>query len=343
MYVQKYSPETLEQYFRYFAKNDRELERVIHDWIAKGAKIPLLLYGAPGTGKTSLAYALAKTYNLNIVEVNAHNVLEFKLEEIGKNDLFGRKTLILIDDLESILDTARFDINSIIRSELPVIITANDIWDQRLRSIREMIKSGEIIGIEMKISKATYINILRSVIERENIELSDDDIQIIVEYNYPDIRAAMNDLEIKAAMNRAKYTNVFQILNYILSTKPRMIETRRYLEENLNIEEYRFLMYAIENNLLSRYNEYLKDAYQYLSIADFWYSRVTSSRRWNLFPYVARFLASISILKNSDSRARVTLPKFKGYTKQEEIPISGLHMSKKKLLKYHYLFKNVFS
>ncbi|MEM1894019.1 MAG: AAA family ATPase [Candidatus Anstonellales archaeon] len=343
MYVIKYHPKDLDDYFRYYGGEEVFIRSSMEIWVKNPDK-PLLIYSPPGTGKTALVYAFANTYNMNIYEINSFNVKDVDLKTVSKYDLHGRRTLILIDDIDAILETSRFDIDSILALKIPVIMTANDIWSAKMKDIRTKIQTGAIQALELKISKITYTNLIRSIIRREKIDLSEDELRTIVELNYPDIRAGINDLEIRIATGRDRLTNIFQVMNTILTTKPKMIDVKNYLDRNLTIDDYRNLIPFIEWNLTLRYDgEELKRAYEYISLADIFFFHSSIHRRWNLFTYTSRFISFIATLKNSSSRSKIELNRIKIPVMQDNNFHQELHMSQKKYKQYSYLFKNIFT
>ena len=143
-------------------------------------KKALLLHGPAGTGKTSLAYALAQEENLEILELNASDLRNReKLEQIlrpatQQKSLFGKKgKVILVDEIDGItVDRGGLPelLALIEKSSFPIIITANNIWHQKFNLIRkktEMVKLKEInyqivlsilTGIVKKEKKAIVLN-----------------------------------------------------------------------------------------------------------------------------------------------------------------------------------------
>src|SRR3989344_8981327 len=71
-------------------------------------KKAVILHGPPGTGKTSLAYALASEMDFEILELNASNLRD--KEQVNKiiepasvqQSLFKRGKVILIDEVDGI-------------------------------------------------------------------------------------------------------------------------------------------------------------------------------------------------------------------------------------------------
>lgn len=342
MYTIKYHPKNLDEYFRYHDGQDRKIKSVLEKWV-KNPDRPLIIYSSPGTGKTALVYALANTYNMNVYEINSSNLNEIDLDRISRYDLFGRRILILVDDIDAILETSRFDINKIFDLKLPTILTANDIWSLKMKDIRNMIAAKSIYELELKFSKITYRNIIKSVINREGIDISDQEIDMIIDLNYPDIRAGINDLEIKIGTSRDRFTNIFQILNTILTTKPRMLDVKNYLEKNLLIDDYKNLIPFLEWNLIYRYSgDELRKAYMYLAQSDLFFTYATVNRKWNIFTYTSRFISFIATLKNSESKRGVELNRIRIINYLESSIHKELHMSQKKFRRYAYLFKNIF-
>ena len=92
-----------------FVGNENSRKKVI-DWFAKwtnGSK-PILLVGPPGVGKTSFVHALAREFEIDLVELNASdtrnkNMLAQVIFPIFSNvSLTGKNYVLFLDEIDGI-------------------------------------------------------------------------------------------------------------------------------------------------------------------------------------------------------------------------------------------------
>jgi len=112
------------------------------------AKKALILNGPVGTGKTSIALALAKEEGLELFELNASDLrnrssLEAVLRpSVEQQSLFKKSKVILMDEADGITGSDRGGVPELIalisKTNFPIIITANDIWQKKFSLLTEM-------------------------------------------------------------------------------------------------------------------------------------------------------------------------------------------------------------
>jgi len=206
MWVQKYRPESLEEY-RGASKQKKKLKKWIEDW-EKGSQA-VLLHGQAGTGKTSLAEALANDFGFELVETNASDVrtkkqLKEELKEATRQaSFFGKDKLILIDEVDGMGGSDRggvAELKTIIsESRFPVIMTANDAYDSKIRPLRNISKQIKLGSVHTNSINAH----LKQVLENEGIDYDDRAVKMIARRSGGQMRSAINDLE-QAALGRDK-------------------------------------------------------------------------------------------------------------------------------------------
>jgi replication factor C large subunit len=162
---------------------------------------PLLIYGKPGIGKTSSAYALANDMGWEVIELNASDqrtaaVIE-RIAGIGSTTASltgsGRK-LIVLDEADNLQGTAdrggaKAIIECIRKTQQPMILIANDLYglSPELRFRCE--------PVQFKAIPARSIGPrLRYLCASEKITCSDAAIRSIAESAEGDIRSAVNML-----------------------------------------------------------------------------------------------------------------------------------------------------
>lgn len=199
MWVEKYRPTNPSQLV-----GNEESRAGFLRWVRlwkPGAK-PVLLLGAPGTGKTTLVYAAAKAHGYRILELNASDIrtkdrLRAKLgPALTTTGLSGEPQLIFLDEIDGIYGRAdyggmEFVQELIERAPIPVVMAANIEDEQKLRKV---LKSAILFRFRRVPPRLVELY-LRHVLEREERSIRDEQIVAAVRASRGDVRAALNTLQ----------------------------------------------------------------------------------------------------------------------------------------------------
>ncbi|MEM2261685.1 MAG: AAA family ATPase, partial [Ignisphaera sp.] len=131
--------------------DQEEAKSKVLEWLNKWPNVPkkaLLLYGPPGCGKTSLVEAIANEYGYELIEMNASDfrrktdIERIALRASTSQSLFGfSRKIILLDEVDGISskedEGALEAVQELVeKTSVPIIMTANNPWDQNLRILR---------------------------------------------------------------------------------------------------------------------------------------------------------------------------------------------------------------
>jgi len=328
--TEKYKPKSLTQ----IIGNTDEVKKIITwalNWQRGKGGRPLLISGPTGVGKTALANALANQFDWHLFELNAADIRNKEHTEKTAGlasehaTLFGKTRLILIDDVDKM--SSKKDkggisaIASFIKTaKQPIILTADDLWDRKLSTLRNL-----CIRIELKkINQTSLKKYLKYVSEKEEMEIEEAHIHEISVISAGDVRAALNDLQARNInANRDRQINVFEALKTVF--KSTEYSEARKASFNANIDHDMFKLW-IDENIPREYEkmEDLADAYDYLSRADVFDGRIYRRQYWGFLRYSTDLMtAGVSLSKKDVYR------KFTGYAFPSYIKKMGSSKSKR--------------
>ena len=275
------------------------------------------MHGPPGSGKTSLAYAVAGEMGAEILELNASDfrnkakILEIVGPASRQASLFGKGKIILIDEVDGI--SAMKDRGGLVtllgllaKSAFPVVITANDIWNKKFSGLR---KKCEVVALK-EVEHKEILKILMEVVEKEDCVVAGEVLRGIAIRARGDIRAALNDLEVLSKMDsdslmaevgdRDKEKSVFDALQKVFQrTGIDEDMLKVYDDVNMPIDD---LFLWVEENLAVAYSgEELCLALDRLSLADVYRGRIRRQRHYRFMVYEYFLLgAGIASVKKYD-------------------------------------------
>jgi len=327
----KYAPKKLEE----LVGNQEKMEHIRQwalQWLSGKRRKPLLVWGPPGIGKTSVAQALSLQYDLDLIEMNASELRNRdRVERILGNvslggSLFGRGKLVLIDDVDVLAGKADYGgaaaiVSFLSECAIPAIVTATDIWDKKLSAIRN-----ECEAVELKrINKVSVRNLLEHVAKAESLQLTTEQLDAIAENAEGDVRAALNDLQGSAPTKRTREKDVFQMVRGVLKA-----ETYAAAREAVSGElDYDFLKLWIDENIPYEYErvEEVAAAYDSLSMADVFDGRIRKTN-WQLLKYSIDLTTAGVALAKVHAYHKFTKYNFPGYLRAMSITMQRRAMLK---------------
>jgi len=268
-------------------------------------KKAIILNGPAGTGKTSIAYALAREKALELLELNASDLRnQYAIERImgqasRQVSLFAKGKLLLVDEADGITTEDRGGLQELIQlietANFPIIITSNNIWDKKFSELR---KKAELVELK-ELNYALIFSILKEISIKENLKFSDDLLKAVAIKARGDVRAAINDLEtinegtkVDEIYERDKEEKIFNVLQKIFKNLPNKDTLDLYDKVNMPLDE--IYLWLEENIPLEYKGEELKKAFEAISKADVFRGRIYRQQYWRFLVY-QNFLLSAGI------------------------------------------------
>ncbi len=319
MFTKKYFPKKIDD----IVGNDsvkESVKRWILKWLRGEKQKPILIYGPPGVGKTSMAYAIANEYNLDLIEISSSELrdakhIERKVSPLAEQNKKKKKRIVLIDDIDAMTGKDRGGISALSKmlqkAKIPIIITANDAWDRKLSPIRN-----EVILLEMKaVSSSSLYEFLKKIALKENLKVDDEKLREIARKTQGDVRAALNDLEVMLTGYRDKKINIFEVLAKIFKASSLKEAKSAYLSSDVDLDTLKLWM---AENIINEYekNYEIAEAYNYLSKADIFDGRILKRQYWGFLRYSSILLVGGIALAKVSKYRKFTRYKFPSYLKE---------------------------
>ena len=193
LWVEKYRPSTLENYIG----NEHLTSKVKH-YLETGDLPHLLLFGKAGTGKTTLAKILVKNIECDYLYINAsdeNNVetVRTKVKEFASTIGFKDMKVIILDECDYITPNAQAALRNLMETfskHCRFILTCNFV-ERIIDPIQSRCQSFQIIPP----SKSDVAKHLHNILIKENVIDTIEDIKVLIDSSYPDIRRVINSAQ----------------------------------------------------------------------------------------------------------------------------------------------------
>ncbi|AOL15732.1 replication factor C large subunit [Sulfolobus sp. A20] len=329
----KYRPKSLDE-----VENQDEAKKELKSWIDSWLKgkpdaKAVLLYGPPGVGKTTIAEALAHDYKLEMLEMNASDSRRLQdIKNIAEKaaiygSIFGTKgKLILLDEIDGInlredMGAIQGILELIENTKYPIVMTANDPWNQSLRELRNKVK---MISLN-KLGKYPLRRILKKICQSEKINCDDEALDYIIDTSEGDARYAINMLQ-GIAEGYGKIT--LDLVKSLARRKERELDPFETLRDifwaryawqaksaaTSSQVDYDMLLRWVSENIPIQY-ENIEDiwrAYDSLSKASIFLKRAKAGD-WDLLSYAYDMMSSGVALAEIEKKKPNWKPKWKKY------------------------------
>lgn len=224
-WAEKYRPRNLEEVVGN-QKAIADLRQWADDWEhGHPRKKGVILVGAPGTGKTSAAHALAMDMKWGVLELNASDARNYaSIKRVAfsgaMHDTFsddgeyisartGGRKLIILDEADQLYESTerasdgkdlgdrggkRAIVETVSRTHQPVLLIVNDAYaltsagGESLKSLCEIIKFDRV---HRNVVRAT----LRRICDEEGVSSTPEALEELAARSHGDLRAAINDLQ----------------------------------------------------------------------------------------------------------------------------------------------------
>jgi len=205
-WVEKYRPISLDG-----LSSHKEIVEVLRNFISKEEFPHLLFYGPPGTGKTSLILACVQelykdNYDDMVLELNGSNDRGIKIVReriLGFasgialsacfNDDIPPYKIIILDEADAMTNEAQFTLRRVIEDYVENVRFC--LICNYVNKIISALQSRCIKFRFGKLNKKDILNKITYIAEKENIKITSDGIQAIVDSSNGDMRKAINNLQ----------------------------------------------------------------------------------------------------------------------------------------------------
>jgi len=298
MLIKKYIPKKINEIVGQYAGITK-----LTNFVQRKSKNAAIIYGEPGIGKTLAVRVYASEIGYELYEIppsstrNKAKIIEQLKPATTQPSLLGDKKIILIDELESFSGSSdRGGITALIEiiknTRYPIIITANDPWNSKYKTLRKYCELIKFNPVEYK-SIERYLG---KVSQLEKIEVDPIVLKKIAARSQGDVRSALTDLEVLSIQKekirnediydlfREREESIFYAVKITLKSFDSKLALSTFSDVKVDSSEYTLW---IDQNMHHEYLDpnALNEGYISLSDSDITRNRIVRNQNWNLAYY----------------------------------------------------------
>ena len=242
LWVEKYRPSTLETYI-----GNEHLKSKVKIYLENEDVPHLLLYGKAGTGKTTLAKIVVKNIDCDYLYINASDensvdAVRFKIKSFASTVGFKETKVIILDEADYLTPNAQAALRNVMETfskHCRFILTCNYV-ERIIDPIQSRCQSYKIVPP----SKKEVALHLKQILKAECVEAELDDIALLVNAGYPDIRRVINSAQRQVVDGKLKIDTSSIIQNNyklklleMLTNGSKLTEIRQLIADN-SVNDY---------------------------------------------------------------------------------------------------------
>ena len=211
LWVEKYRPKTIDTYI-----GNEHLKSKVSVYLESGDLPHLLLFGKAGTGKTTLAKLLVNNIECDYMYINAsdeNNVdtVRTKVKNFASTVGFKDMKIIILDECDYITPNAQAALRNLMETfskHCRFILTCNYV-ERIIDPIQSRCQSFQIIPP----SKGEVAKHTHDILLSENVTHEMDDLKVLIDSGYPDIRRIINSSQRNVVNGKLKLDTTSIIQN----------------------------------------------------------------------------------------------------------------------------------
>ena len=202
LWVEKYRPTDLSTYI-----GNEHLKNKVKVYLESEDVPHLLLYGKAGTGKTTLAKIITSNIDCDYMYINASDEnkvddVRNKIKTFASSVGFKSLKVIILDECDYLTPNAQAALRNLMETfskHCRFILTCNYV-ERIIDPIQSRCQSYKVVPP----SKKEVAQQMVSILKQENCTYELDDIALIVNAGYPDIRRVINSAQRQIVDNKLK-------------------------------------------------------------------------------------------------------------------------------------------